>query len=325
MRHDITQLVRDSAPRPEDLEPIDPYALIGRARKRQWSFRIAAAASVVVVMVGAVVAVGSLTDRGVVIGDGGFAGSGTDWGQMTLDEAAGRLRTVAADHARLPERASGQTLDVRWVAASRTGRVTAEVATTDLVLRLAVHGRRVSGDGGRWLIEQQLGVVEPGATFDEVRTRLADRPAPDRTDVRAATEFPEGSTQANDEALEDAERLVATDGRTAERPNGAYALVRLRDALISAPADPDLLARAYDVLAKADGRWVDYIGVTTDVLGRDGIGFETSDPGSGSRTVLVFDPDTGRLHGTIDYPLAPSGDPDPELAGATAVEFVLTR
>lgn len=324
MRHDIARAIRDSAPDPDHVDPIDAHELIRRARKRQWSLRMAAAASLVAVVVGAVVAVGSFVDRGVVIGDGGFAGSGTDWGQMTVAEAAGRLRTVAADHAALPEPASGQTLDVRWVSASRTGRVTGEVATTDQVLRLAVHGRRVSGDGGRWLIEQPLGVMGTGATFDEVRTRLADRPAPDSTDVRAVTEFPEGSTQANGEALEDAERLVATDGRTAERPNGAYALVRLRDALISAPADPDVLARAYDVLAKADGRWIDYIGVTTDVLGRDGMAFETSDPGSGSRTVLVFDPDTGRLHGTIDHLVAASGG-DRELAGAAAVEFELSR
>lgn len=316
MKTDIETLLKDNAPGPDQVAPLDLDAARRHGRRRRAVKRVAgaggAAGLLTVVAVAAVQLAGA---PDVQIEGPGFAGdgqaspaqsdpaepeqSGDDWSALSLSEAAEQLQDIAAAHAALPEPAPGQIVEIRTVGVETRGRVDDQGYGSWLgVIEI---GQRRSGDGSLALLRREVDQMPAGTSLEQIRTRVASmEPAPSD-----AWELVDGPPPTDD-ALEEAEQLaydpdpVEPRPHETERPQRVYALERLGDALRQGLGDTQVLVRGFDVLLAVGEEHLDYRGMVTDVLGRDGVGFSYDDPANnGMRTLFVFDPDTGRLNGTI--------------------------
>lgn len=319
MSTDLHTTLKDAAPR--HVTPLD----LGRAKRqgtRRRRTRRAAAGTAVAASLALVIGVGVNLPRGEVRIDGTdlagpVDGSSVDWDALDRTGALDRLGAIATEHAALPQPAAGEfstrhVVNVSWHGGTQQAAV----------LQVGEAAVRVDDAGRVESYERALWQLEPGADLDEIIAALSAVPAPG-DDGWTPGLLP--GLDADEAAL--AESVQLADGPaepqpgSTERPDAAYALIRLGDGLRHGPTDPDVLLAAYDVLGTVDGRWVEYRGTVTDGLGRTGIGFAAHDPANDEDTVFVFDPDTGRLFGTLGV-LEVSGDA--WIASASAITYEVT-
>ncbi len=297
MPTDLHTTLKDAAP--STVHPLD----LGRAKRqgaRRRRTRRAAATTAVAASLGLVVAVGLTLPRDEIRIDGSdlagpVDGSTVDWDTLDLDGALDHLATIAAERAALPELAAGEHATRRVVGVSWHGG-----GQQAAVLQVGEAAVRTDDAGRTESFEREWGQLDPGAGLDEIIAALAAVPAPVDDDWLAGL-LP--ALEADADAFEESVALAGQPAEpqpgSTERPDAAYALVRLDDGLRHGPTDPELLLRAYEVLRTVGERFVTYRGTVTDGLGRSGVGFAAHDPANDEETVFVFDPDTGRLWGTL--------------------------
>lgn len=305
---------------PDGLPEPDVAELLRRGRRRRVVKRAASGVALGLVVLAAVLVPAALRQApDVRFGDEGPAA----WSELDLEGAVERLRAVAAAEG-YGSPAAGVMREVRILGVAGRGATTA--AGTDEWLAPFEVRMREEGDGGWFAADQREGArIERGATVQQVRAVLTDP----SWEHRATTppDFPpppdESLSGVWRQAMHDAEDLATrsdpfepSPGET-ERPDRAYAYIRLADALRTS-FDDQLLDRGFGVLLTLGEQWVDYRGVVEDLLGREALAFAAADPANGTETMLLFDPETGRLRGEYEFV---AGDGRGELLGAAAIEY----
>lgn len=322
MNVDIQTTLRRTTP--EYLPDPDVRSLRRRGLRRRAVKRTASLLSIALVLAGAVA--GVALNRPVPVR---FAEqTAPDWNSLDFQEAVTRLRETAEEKAELPPAAAGKRREVRVVGTVGRGVVDDDGETDEWMVPFEVRVRE-EHDSFRGVYDRYEDRIEHGATLEDVRRILAELPPPGgptmAVDKGAEPPKPRTDQPPTPTAIEEAEDLatkpdpfVPSPGET-ERPDRAYAFVRLADALRQIPLEPSVLDRGYGVLAALGESWVSYRGLTHDLLGRQAVAFSAVDPANNSEQWLLFDPATGRVWGEFTYQLLPEG---PQFRGGAAVEYL---
>lgn len=84
-----------------------------------------------------------------------------------------------------------------------------------------------------------------------------------------------------------------------DRPSQPAAFLDLHNVLPILHQPTDRI-RALELIRSMDTKWLEFRPHEQDLLGRPGVGIVGIDPVDDARHVIVFDPDTGNVLGTID-------------------------
>lgn len=302
--------------RPSGLTPPDVDRLRRRGRRRRAAKRTVAAVGSTAAVVAAVVLASTAPTPDVAITDPAATGGASPsdsgrgeqaqagWEELTLDEAITRLADQVEASGGTPGLGDNEVREV--VYRGLAGRGVSDENGTRSWLQPVGATVHVSADGTIVGVDGELGdPLDFGTSLADARELVSALPplaVPDD-----ASDYGDATRDAG--ALEQAEQLATktepwapTDEAT-ERPERAYALVRLADALrasVTRPGDLDTHERAFEVLSAVGSDWLLYRGTTTDLLGRDTIGIGALDPANDTETLFLFDPTTGWFVGTIE-------------------------
>lgn len=306
---------------PETVPDLDVAALRARGRRRRAAKRAGSAGALaLVVLAGVVVPAWLRTPEPIRFAQEQPA----SWADLDYQTAVARLRETARANAAVPPAAVGHRREIRLRGVVGRG-VSDDTGTREWMVPFEVRIRE-GLDSWRGVHEEDH--IQHGVTLEEVRRILAELPAPAEPTTVVEPDDPpkpDPGGHAPAEPIDEAEHLATkpdpyepSPGET-ERPDRAYAFIRLADALRAQPLDPATLDRGYGVLAALGEGWVAYRGMVQDLAGRDAIAFSAADPANSSESWLLFDPDTGRVWGELTYQLPADG---PEFRGGAVVEYL---
>lgn len=320
---DIETVLRRTTP--DTLPELDLAALRRRGRRRRTAKRAGAAGFVaVVVLAGVAVPAWLRAPEPIRFAEEQPAA----WAELDYQEAVARLRETARVKAPVPPPAEGKRREVRVVGAVGRGVIDEQGNADEWMVPFEVRVRE-EHDSFRGVYDRDEDRIEHGVTLQQVRQILGELPPPGgptmTVDRDAEPPKPRADQPPTPSAIEEAEELatkphpfVPAPGET-ERPDRAYAFVRLSDALRQIPLEAAVLDRGYGVLGELGESWVVYRGLTQDLLGRQAVAFSAVDPANDSEQWLLFDPETGRVWGELTYQLLDGG---PQFRGGTAVEYL---
>lgn len=317
---DIETVLRQTTP--ASLPELDVAALRRRGRRRRTTKRAGAAGFVAVVVLAGFVLPAWLRTPAPIR----FVEQPAAWAELDYQAAVARLRETARVKAAVPPAAAGSVREIRVMGTAGRGESDSE-GTREWMVPFQL---RVREGEGIWhsVYDRYSDRIELGTTVEEVRAILRQMPPADIKEMELRDGDPANQDQGDRapvESMDEAEQLAnhpearePMEGKT-ERPDQAYAFIRLADALREHPVEPATLGRGYGVLATLGERWVSYRGLVEDLAGRRAVAFSAVDPGNNSENWLLFDPDTGRVWGEFTYQLLPDG---PQFRGGAVVEYV---